>query len=225
VTTFTSVIQRYYMMQYYAKIKKSYYRLFAVKESEGTDPANSFIKWSICSDPENHKIISSDHYTIHPDKIQIKTEFKQGTILIGDFKDKTSNKDYQTLYEIGYSTEGVSLVYLYEAQYGNGFGGNKSYNKNQLRKGAQILNFPTGRYNPFWMSAYYTKLGKDHINSIFGEEALDEIIYFRGELGNIVTLIKHVTPEWERLGLDPDNKSYGWNWKHPTFRLARKYGL
>ena len=209
-------------MQYYAHINNEYYRFFAIKEGKAKGScANDFLKLSICIDPEGHKKISTEEYTVHPLKIAKKTNFRDGTKLYGDYKGKEIAREYVTLYALGYKSIKEGLIKLFDMNVNGGFAGRKKYSLQNLKNPHRIVNFPNDPYRPYWMSAFFTTYGHIIIKETFNTEDLDEIIFEKGENGNFVFLLKHIIPEWETLGIEPEEKLQGW--VHPTFSLSKKY--
>lgn len=208
---------------YYALINNVYYRFFVFKEYyKGT--RNDFLKLSFLFDPPEHRKIRTDEYTVHPNIIAKKTIFPKNTILIGDFKDKERGVEQETLYPgVGYGNAQECLLKLFDiTQYG-GFYGRKEYSFDNLKNSRKIIKFPDDPYRPYWISAYFTTYSQTEINTIFESEDLDEIIYLSGDRGNIVVLLKYIVPEWETLGIQPEDEDKLQIWTHPTYALETDY--
>lgn len=215
-------------MKYFAHIDDSYYRLCSITENyEARDPINNFIKWSACFEPKTGKIIATYEHTIHPAKIQKKTIFKMNARLIGDYKRKHlvgTGEDLfeiETLYDFGYDSLEEGLLTLHTHGNQNGFVGRKTYSS--IGEDDMAVNFPDDPYRPYWMGAYFTTYDCGKTKHVFRHEDIDEILFYSGERGNVVTLLKFITPEWETLKLPPGDKITGWI--HPSGRLDARYHI
>ena len=215
-------------MKYYARIENLYYRLFTIEERyDSPNPENNFIKCSISIEPEEGRHLATYERTIHPAKIQVKTVFRKGTTLIGDYKRKelvnTGESPYEieTLYEFGYDNLREGLVGLCSHSHQNGFAGRKAHSS--IKEGDKCVNFPDDSLRPYWMGTYFTTYDCEQINNIFRHEDIDKILFYKGERGNVVTLLKFITPEWETLKLTPGDKTKGWI--HPSGSLSARYHI
>lgn len=65
-------------MKYYARIENLYYRLFSITEKYVLEnPNNNYIKWATSFESKQGKILATYEHTVHPDKVQLKTNFKE----------------------------------------------------------------------------------------------------------------------------------------------------
>ncbi len=207
-------------MIYYAAVGDVYYRCFSFDENYSRGK-NSFLKLSFIWDPKGHKKGRTIELTVHPDIIARKTTFPKNTKLYGDYKDKERKVEQETLYPFGYRTLRKGLVKLFDNNPNGGFFGTEEYSQNNLRRDHKIINFPDDPYRPYWIGVFFTTYTQGKIEKIFKAEDLDEIIYISGSEGNFVVLLKFIIPEWETLGISPDDKMRGW--VHPTFILEKLY--
>ncbi len=201
-------------MQYYAKVNDTYFRLFSIRDGRGKEPANDYMKWSIVYDPIGRRKIAKE-FTIHPHKIALKNAYPH------DDKGKNSSQKYETLHNFGFSNPKRQIVTLWSQNFSQGFSGQKSYREDQLKQQSEIIPFPDNPKRPYWISAYFTILQQTEIEHLFAAEELDHILYYAGEFGNLVTLLKFIQPEWEMLGVEPVDKATQWD--HPLFHLSREY--
>ena len=201
-------------MQYYAKVNKIYYRLFSIRNGRGKEPANDYMKWSIVTDPIGRRKFAKE-FTIHPHKIALKTAYPHAN------KDRSRSQGHETLHNFGFSNPKRPLVQLWSKNVSEGFVGQKSYQADQLKQQSTSIAFPDNLKRPYWIAAYFTILNQVEIETLFAEEGLDHILYYAGEFGNLITLLKFVQPEWEILGVEPLNTASHWN--HPLFHLSREY--
>ncbi|MCP4748775.1 MAG: hypothetical protein GY874_21970 [Desulfobacteraceae bacterium] len=211
---------------YYAKTGDEYYRLFSVSEDNNRpDPKNNFLKWSRYEDPACNRKLSTKSVTVHPEKIAIKTQFSKGVVKIGDYKSEGNNPEQEDLYNFGSIDSSYQLVQLWNLNVSNGFYAQKSYQKGDLKKNHEIVLFPKDPVKPYWIGAYLTKFSCEEVVEIFNGEKLNRILYDQCSFGNIVTLIKFIQPEWEKLGIKPEPSDKVSGWIHPTFLLSKKYDL
>lgn len=214
--------------KYYAHIEDTYYRLFTIEEKYGVrTPKNNFIKWYTVFEPKKGGILASYQSTIHPDKIHIKTGFPRDMKLFGDYEmnDKVgSGKDLyetKTLYEFGYDTLKEGLLNLSSQDNNNGFAGRMAYSS--ISQKDESVDFPDDLERPYWIGVYFTTYDCKTIKHKFSREDIDKILFYSGGKGNIVTLLKFITPEWETLKLPPGDKITGW--VHPSGNLDARYHI
>lgn len=203
---------------YYAKAGDKHYRLFSVSCGQGQTDQNNFLKWSKFYDPSSDRLFSTYLFTIHPDKIALKTQFRTGVTKIGDYKAENDQPEYQTLYNFGYGKPKHQLVELEQGAMCTGFHGLKAYEESNLRNNSKIVQFPDDSDRPYWIGGYFTTLSKNDIEHIFNDSGLDRILYEDFEFGNLVTLLKFICPEWEKLGCDKTGLEIQ-HWIHDKFVL------
>ena len=79
--------------KYYSKIGDDYFLLFTVDEKYTTnDESNNFVKISLSIQPEGKRKIQTKTFTIHPEIIQIKTDFPDSTNFLGQSR---NNPEYE----------------------------------------------------------------------------------------------------------------------------------
>ncbi len=207
--------------KYFAKINNKYYSLFKVSEAYSSDnQENHFVKVSHNIHFSGCKKSSTAEFTIHPEKIHIKTILK-GLVLVGDFKciDSGSNEEYETLFDFGYDDISNFLIPIWACSYNDGFSGKNAWEQYSLPKDYIHINFPTNMHRPYWINYYFTSFGEDKIQEIFKEEDLDEIVFVKQRKVNVVVLLKFLIPEWEHI----ENPDYNQSWVNPSYFLKKAY--